>query len=126
SPMGRGILGGSITGVADLAEGDRRRTHPRYLPEAMDANLKLLQPMREMAAKKGCSVGQLALAWVLGKAKHIVAIPGTRRIAHLEENAKVPEIGLTAEEWSALDRTYPAGIASGPRNNAGSMKRMNI
>jgi len=126
SPMGRGILGGGIAGVTDLAEGDRRRTHPRYLPEAMDANLKLLQPLRDMAAGKGCSVGQLALAWVLGAAKHIVPIPGTRRIAHLEENARVPEIGLTAEEWSTLDRTYPLGVAEGPRNNAGSMKRMNI
>jgi aryl-alcohol dehydrogenase-like predicted oxidoreductase len=121
SPLGRGMFGGGITGPESLAEGDRRRDHPRFQGEALAKNLKLLEPVRELAAKKGCTPAQIALAWVLARHEHVVAIPGTQRVEHLEANAAAADIGLSTAELAALDEAIPPGAAEGTRYPAAQM-----
>src|SRR5215217_420258 len=87
SPLGRGFLSGRITSPDDFGEDDFRRGHPRFTGEAFEANLRLVDAVRELAAGKGVSPGQLALAWVLAQGDDVVPIPGTKRRAYLEENA---------------------------------------
>ncbi len=126
SPLGRGVFGGEITGLDSLREGDRRRNHPRYKPENLDANLKLVEPVRAMAADKGYAPAQIALAWLLAKGDHIVPIPGTVRRDHLEGNAAAAEIGLSASEVATLDAACPVDAAKGTRYPAGAMKRLRM
>jgi aryl-alcohol dehydrogenase-like predicted oxidoreductase len=121
SPLGRGMFGGEITGPGSLAEGDRRRNHPRFQGDNLTHNLRLLEPVRELAAKKGCTPAQIALAWVLAKGEHIVAIPGTRRVEHLEANATAADIALSADEVAALDAAIPPGAAHGTRYPASQL-----
>ena len=121
SPLGRGIFGGELSGPESLADGDRRRDHPRFQGENLARNLELVEPVRELAAAKGCTPAQIALAWVLSRAEHVVAIPGTRRIDHLEANAAASEIALTTAEIARLDRAIPPGAARGTRYPAGQM-----
>ncbi len=121
SPLGRGIFGGDVTGPESLAEGDRRRDHPRFQGENLARNLELVEPLRELAAAKGRTPAQIALAWVLSRSEHVAAIPGTRRIDHLEANAAATEISLTTEEIAGLDAAIPPGAAQGARYPAGQM-----
>lgn len=121
SPLGRGIFGGDVTGPESLAEGDRRRDHPRFQGENLARNLELVEPLRDLAAAKGCTPAQVALAWVLARSEQVVAIPGTRRIDHLEANAGAAEIALTTEELAGLDAAIPPGAAQGTRYPAGQM-----
>ena len=124
SPLGRGIFGGDITGADSLAEGDRRAAHPRFQGENLQSNLNLLGPLREMAAAKGCSPAQLALAWILNKQDIVVPIPGTIKISHLEQNAAAADIGLSAGEVAALDAAFPPDAISGERYPPGAMKHL--
>lgn len=121
SPLGRGIFGGDLRGPESLAEGDRRPDYPRFQGENFVRNLGLVEPLRELASAKGCSPAQLALAWVLSKSEHVVAIPGTQRLDHLEVNAAAAEITLSAEEVAQLDAAFPSGIAHGARYGAGHL-----
>ena len=121
SPLGRGIFGGEVTGPESLAEDDRRRDHPRFQGENLARNLELVEPLRELAATKSCTPAQIALAWVLSRSAHVVAIPGTRRIDHLEANAAAVDIALTPEEIAGLDAAIPPGAAQGTRYPAGQM-----
>ncbi len=121
SPLGRGIFGGAINGAESLAEGDRRRDHPRYQGENLAHNLKLVEPVRDLASAKGCSPAQIALAWLLARGEHVVAIPGTQRIDHLEANAAAADIILGSEEVAQLDAAIPPGAAEGTRYPAGQM-----
>ena len=126
SPLGRGIFGGAISGADSLAEGDRRRAHPRFQGDNLSANLKLVEPVRDMAATKGCQPAQLALAWVLSRGDHVVPIPGTRRRDHLEANAAALDIALTDEDLAALDAACPPGATQGTRYPAGAMKAVHF
>ncbi len=122
SPLGRGYLTGAIASLDALAADDWRRTNPRFAGDAMAANQKLVAPVKELAAKKGCTPGQVALAWLLSKGEDIVPIPGTKRVKWLEENVAATKVWLTGEETAWLDEVVPQGAAVGSRYPEGAMK----
>jgi aryl-alcohol dehydrogenase-like predicted oxidoreductase len=115
SPLGRGFLTATIRSPGDLIDKDRRHDHPRFHPENLSRNLALLEPLDQLARRKGCTPAQLALAWVLAQGDDIVPIPGTKRRAYLEENAAAVDIRLTAEDLSVLQATFAPGVAAGTR-----------
>jgi aryl-alcohol dehydrogenase-like predicted oxidoreductase len=115
SPLGRGFLTGAITSPADFAEDDFRRDHPRFTGEAFAANLRLVDEVRAMAAEKGVTPGQLALAWVLAQGEDVVPIPGTKRRRYLEENVGAVGLELSADDLARLDVIAPPGVAVGGR-----------
>lgn len=125
-PLGRGILTGAVKSADDLAEGDRRRSHPRYQGENLEHNVALIKPVQDLAAAKGVSAAQIALAWILAKQDHVVPIPGTRKIEHLEANAAAADISLTADEVATLDAAFPVDAAAGDRYPAGAMKFLKL
>ena len=113
SPLGRGFLTGTINGPDDLAPGDSRRGHPRFIGEHVEANRALAARVGELAARKGVTASQLALAWVLAQGDDIVPTPGTKRRRYLEENVAAAEIVLEPADLDWLDANVPA--ASGDR-----------
>jgi aryl-alcohol dehydrogenase-like predicted oxidoreductase len=115
SPLGRGFLSGQLKRVDDFAEDDFRRGLPRFQAEHFERNLVLVERLQAMAAAKGCSASQLALAWLLAKGSDIVPIPGTKRQTYLESNAASADIVLTTEDVTALDAAFPPDAASGDR-----------
>ncbi|MGY1781326.1 aldo/keto reductase [Geodermatophilus sp. SYSU D01036] len=115
SPLGRGFLTGAITSPDDFADDDWRRTHPRFTGEAFAANLRLVDAVRALAAEKGCTPGQLALAWVLAQGPDVVPIPGTKRRSYLEENAGALAVELSADDLARLGEIAPPGVAVGGR-----------
>ena len=125
SPLGRGFLTGAIKRQEDLAPDDWRRTNPRFTGENFQKNLDLVHAVEDMAAEKPCTPAQLALAWVLARAPHIVAIPGTRCIERLEENAAAADVALTAADLARIDAMAPRGAAAGTRYTEGGMKVVN-
>jgi aryl-alcohol dehydrogenase-like predicted oxidoreductase len=125
SPLGRGFLTGAIKSPADFAEDDYRRHNPRFVGENFDKNLAIVEKVRRFAADKGCTPGQLALAWVLAKGEDIVPIPGTKRVKYLEENAAADEIALSAAEIAEIDAVFPADAAVGDRYQSSMMGFIN-
>ncbi len=115
SPLGRGFLTGQITSPEDLAPDDFRRHQPRFQGENFQRNLDLVARVRELAADKGATPGQLALAWVLAQGPDVVPIPGTKRRRYLEENVEATELSLSAEDLARIDEAAPAGAAAGDR-----------
>jgi len=126
SPLGRSLLTASTKTAADIPADDRRRDHPRFHEENLQKNLDLVKPLLDMAQQKGCTPGQLALAWLLARGRDIVPIPGTKRKARLEENAAAGDVSLTPAEVTALQDAVPAGAAAGLRYPAGMMKAVHI
>ena len=125
SPLGRGFLTGRFRTPDDIPEGDFRRTNPRFAEENFGRNLQLVERVQEIAAEKGATPGQLALAWVLHQGDDIVPIPGTKRRKYLEENAAATEIALTREELGRLDEILPPGAAAGERYAPEGMAAVN-
>jgi aryl-alcohol dehydrogenase-like predicted oxidoreductase len=115
SPVGRGFLTGAYGSIEDLSDDDFRRNNPRFQGENMQANLRLVARVREVADDVGCTPVQLALAWLLHQGDDVVPIPGTKRVKYVEENAESAEISLTADQLGALDEAMPAGAAAGER-----------
>ncbi|PKW27730.1 aldo/keto reductase [Phycicoccus duodecadis] len=117
SPLGRGILTGAITSEEQLEANDSRRTayFPRFQGEALETNLGLVAKVRAIAEEKGCTPGQLALAWVLAQGDDVAPIPGTKRVKYLEENVGALEVELTADDLAALDAAVPRDAVAGPR-----------
>jgi aryl-alcohol dehydrogenase-like predicted oxidoreductase len=115
SPLGRGFLSGRIKSVDDLDEKDFRRRGPRFQGENLQRNLDLVARVEELAAEKGVTAGQLALAWVLAQGDDVVPIPGTKRVRYLEENAAAADVELTDEDLRRLDEAFPPGAAEGDR-----------
>ena len=115
SPVGRGFLSGRFKTLDDLEPTDYRRNSPRFQGENFAKNLALVASIEAIAKDKGVAPAQLALAWVLARGNDIVPIPGTRTIAHLEENIAATEIVLTTEELARIDEVAPKGVASGDR-----------
>ena len=118
SPLGRGLLTGAVAKDSGAkGEGDFRRTayFPRFEGEALDANLVLVDRVRALAEQKGCTPGQLALAWVLAQGNDVVPIPGTKRVTYLEENTGSVDIELTADDLTALDAAVPREAVVGAR-----------
>jgi aryl-alcohol dehydrogenase-like predicted oxidoreductase len=115
SPLGRGFLSGEIQSIEDLAEGDFRRSNPRFMGENFQKNIDLVHAVAAIAADKGVTAAQLALAWVLAQGETLVPIPGTRRIRTLEENAAAADLVLTADDLAQIEAVFPKGAASGHR-----------
>jgi len=103
SPLGRGFLTGTVDATTEFSEGDIRANLPRFTLDAREANLALVDRVRTVAERKGATVGQVALAWLLAQKPSIVPIPGTRRLTRLEENIGAADVTLTAEDLAELD-----------------------
>jgi aryl-alcohol dehydrogenase-like predicted oxidoreductase len=110
APLGRGFLTGRLT-AGSFEDDDFRARNPRFSPEAMEANQAIVDRVRAVAARHDAAPGQVALAWVLAQGEHIVPIPGTKRIAYLEENAAAAELSLTDEDLAELDEA-PSPVGS--------------
>ena len=115
SPLGRGFLSGRITSPDDFGEHDFRRDHPRFTGENFARNLELVDQVRQLAASKGVTPSQLAIAWVLARGDDVVAIPGTKRRSHLEENLGALDVELTGEDLAAIEKVTPRGSVAGER-----------
>ncbi|HET6908707.1 MAG TPA: aldo/keto reductase [Mycobacteriales bacterium] len=115
SPLGRGFLTGAITSPDDFGEDDFRRNNPRFQGDNFARNLELVDEVRRLAAEKGCTAGQLALAWVMAKGDDVVAIPGTKRVSYLEENVAAASLTLTDDDVARLEKIAPPGVAAGER-----------
>ena len=115
SPLGRGFLSGEIRSIDDLAPDDFRRSNPRFSGDNFQKNLDLVSAVTEIAAGKGVTAAQLALAWVLARGEHLVPIPGTRRLRTLEENVAATDIALTPDDLARIEAVFPKGAASGHR-----------
>jgi aryl-alcohol dehydrogenase-like predicted oxidoreductase len=118
SPLARGFLSGELQDVTQLAAKDIRRAMPRFEPHHHAANLELLTAYRELAQSAGCSPAQLALAWLIGRAPHVIAIPGTTRTLHLEENLGAQRMRLTPDIAARLDALINQRTVAGERYNA--------
>lgn len=125
SPLGRGFLSGELKSPADFGEDDFRRFNPRFQGENFARNLELVEKVKALAERRGCTASQMALAWVLAQGSDIVPIPGTKRRKYLEENAGAVDIELTAEELEAIQAIFPPGAAAGPRYGEAMMKAVN-
>jgi len=126
APLGRSMLTGSVKGKADLPEGDRRLAHPRFQAEHLDANVKIVKRLEEIAAQKKCTPAQLVLAWLLAQGKDVIPIPGTKRKQRVEENLAALDIRLSSGDIEKISAVAPVGAASGPRYPAEAMKRVYI
>jgi aryl-alcohol dehydrogenase-like predicted oxidoreductase len=115
SPLGRGFLTGRFRSPDDFEAGDFRTNHPRFQGENFQRNLDLVERVRAIADEKGCTPGQLALAWVLSRGDDIAPIPGTKHVRYLEENAAAADIPLDADDLARLDEVAPLGVAAGDR-----------
>ncbi len=125
SPLGRGFLSGEIKSIDDLAPDDFRRTNPRFAGDNFQKNLDLVDAVGAIAADKGVTAAQLALAWVLAQGEDLVPIPGTRRIATLEQNAAAADIVLTSDDLARIEAVFPRGAAAGERYAPGGMSSLN-
>jgi aryl-alcohol dehydrogenase-like predicted oxidoreductase len=126
SPLGRGLLGGHIQAEADLPTGDWRRNVPRFQGENLDRNADTIRQLATIAASRGLTVAQLALAWLLHQGRNIVPIPGTRKVANLELNAAAASVDLEADDLSLIGDLLAPGAVAGERGDAGYMARLNI
>src|SRR4051812_40919630 len=124
SPLGRGFLSGRFKSPEELDQNDFRRHGPRFTGDALQHNLQLAAKVEELASEKGCTPGQLALAWVLAQGEDVVPIPGTKRRTYLEENLGAADVELTADDLARIDAEVPApagdrydrtGVATGNR-----------
>lgn len=125
SPLGRGFLSGRFKSAADFPDDDYRRFHPRFQGENFEKNVALVGEIEKMAAQKGCTAAQLAVAWVLAQGEDVVPIPGTKHRAYLDENIAALDVRLTSEDLARLDSALPPGAAAGPRYHAAGMATLN-
>jgi aryl-alcohol dehydrogenase-like predicted oxidoreductase len=126
SPLGRGFLTGQFQKFEDIPENDYRRHAPRFQGENFEKNLKLVERIKEIAAQKGCTPAQLALAWVLSRGENVIPIPGTKRRAYLDQNLGALEIPISAAELLRIDEIAPLGVAAGERYAPSGMQRVNL
>ena len=124
SPLGRGFLAGRFRTLDDLAPDDWRRRNPRFQGGNFERNVALADRVRDMAAAKGCTPAQLALAWLLTR-EHVVPIPGTSNVERLDENAGAAAVRLTREELDEIDRRSPKGAVAGERYHASGAALLN-
>jgi len=126
SPLGRGFLTGQITKPDDLADNDYRRSTPRFQVDNFKNNLQIVDGIKKIAAEKGCTPAQLALAWVLAQGEDIVPIPGTRRVKYLDDNLGALNVTLSSTDLARIDKIAPKGVAAGPRYHEAGMKRIGL
>lgn len=125
SPLGRGFLTGAIRSPDDFGPDDYRRNSPRFMGENFAKNLVLVDKVREMAAAKGITPSELALAWLLAQDEHVVPLFGTKRRKYLEENASAVKFTLSKAELAAIEAAFPKGAASGLRYPETMMRVVN-
>ena len=118
SPLARGFLPGTLRDVSGFDAKDIRRAMPRFAPVAYAANLGLLDGVAQVAQEAGCSLAQLALAWLLQRAAHIIPIPGTTQTGHLDENLGALDVRLSPAQMQRLDALMNRHTVQGPRYNA--------
>ncbi|GHD93434.1 aldo/keto reductase [Streptomyces naganishii] len=123
SPLGRGFLAGRFSSPDELDENDWRRSGPRFTGGNLEANLRLAGKVKEIAAEKGVTPAQLAIAWVLAQGEDLVPIPGTKRRAYLEQNAGAVDVELTADDLARIDAELPR--AAGERYDEAGMRSVN-
>lgn len=121
SPIGRGMLTGKYSKVEDMDPSDFRRKNPRFAGAAFDKNLKLVENVKKLAAKKNVTAGQMALAWLQHQGNDVFPIPGTKRMKYLEENAAAVHINLSPEEVQELGDAVPESQVEGSRYNEAMM-----
>ena len=126
SPLGRSWLTGRVENLADIPSDDRRRDHPRFLEANFARNLELVRRIEPVAKEKGCTPGQLALAWLLAQGPDIVPIPGTKRKERLDENVKATAVRLDARDTQRIAEAIPSGAAAGTRYPEAMMKGVHI
>jgi len=126
SPLGRSWLTGRVGSLADIPSDDRRRDHPRFLEANFARNLELVRRIEPIAKEKGCTPGQLALAWLLAQGPDIVPIPGTKRTERLEENVTSASLRLDARDVERIAAAIPSGAAAGTRYPEAQMKGVHI
>ena len=115
APLGRGLLTGRIKSVDDLPPTDRRRRHPRFLPENLARNVELVRELEALAASLNAAPAQIAIAWLLRQGEDIVAIPGTNHVSNVEQNAAASDISLGERDAKRLDEIFIIGAGAGPR-----------
>jgi aryl-alcohol dehydrogenase-like predicted oxidoreductase len=123
APLGRGFLAGRFTSADELDEGDFRRSGPRFTGDNLQANLRLADKVKEIAAEKGVTPAQLAIAWLLAQGDEIVPIPGTKRRTYLEQNAAAVDVELTADDLARIDAELPQ--TAGERYDEAGMASVN-
>ena len=125
SPINRGFMGGCINEYTEFdPNNDNRQALPRFMPEAIRANTRIVAALQRFGRERGMTSAQVALAWLLQKAPWIVPIPGTTKLAHLEENLRASEYSVTSEEWKELENTIAAIPVVGDRYNAEQQKQV--
>jgi aryl-alcohol dehydrogenase-like predicted oxidoreductase len=122
SPLGRSLLTGAVKQVSDIPEGDGRGRHPRFAADNLARNLELVKAIEALAKAKGCTAGQVALAWLLAQGTDIVPIPGTKHASLIDENVAAVDVALSADEVAKLSAALPPGAAAGTRYPEGGMK----
>ena len=126
APLGRGLLTGRIRSVDDLRETDRRRKHPRFQPDNLARNLKLVEELEAMAKGQGLTAAQLAIAWILHQGEDIVPIPGTNHVKNLELNAAAADVRLSGEKLARLNEIFSIGAGAGKRYHENVLKGVGI
>ena len=125
--LGRGFFAGAVRALDDLGEKDGRRKAPRFYAENFEHNASLLSKLEKVAVAKLCTLAQLSLAWILHQGENFVPIPGTHRVAHLEENVRAADIVLSPDELAAIDKLFPQkSAAAGARHDYDRSKELNI
>jgi aryl-alcohol dehydrogenase-like predicted oxidoreductase len=125
SPLGRGFLTGRFKRFEDLPEDDFRRRQPRFQGDNFQKNLDLVRHVEDVASRKGCTPAQLALAWLLHQGDDIVPIPGTTRVANLEDDIGALGVTLTQRDLERIEAVFPRGVAAGERYLPGGMAIVN-
>lgn len=130
APLGRGLLTGQFSNVSDLPEGDRRHQMPRFQAGNIERNAAILAEVKKIAAEKGATLPQIAVAWVMAQGRRngvfVVPIPGVKSRKHLDENLKAADINLTDADMDRIEAVAPISAIAGTRYPAGQMKRVNI
>jgi aryl-alcohol dehydrogenase-like predicted oxidoreductase len=119
SPLGRGLLTGTVRSLEDIAPNDLRRRQPRFQPGNLERNLELLKPLERIAAARSVTTAQVALAWLLAQGDDIVPIPGTKQQKWLEQNVAATDLALTGDEVDLLEKTFEPGARAGERYTPG-------
>jgi len=122
APLGRSLLAGKLTTASDMTADSPHRRHPRFAEGNLAQNLGLIEPLRALAGQKGCTLGQLVIAWLLARGEDIVPIPGTKRVERVDENLGALSLELTAQEVDEIGNMVPVGAAAGQRYPEGAMK----
>ncbi|HEX5867014.1 MAG TPA: aldo/keto reductase, partial [Beijerinckiaceae bacterium] len=126
SPLGRGFLTGTVSDVDALGPKDRRRDMPRFQGENLHKNIRLIETLKSLAAKEGCTPAQLAVAWLLAQRDFVVPLPGSKQRRWLEENVAAADLQPAPDTLAALDRAFPPGAAAGTRYPEPQMKRLGL